>query len=148
MINYLDFMNIAIEKAKIGLKTGGIPIGAILVLHDNIIGVGRNRRVQKDNPILHAEMDCLQNVGRLKHYQDTILFTTLMPCYMCSGAIVQFGIKTVIVGESETFVGDKKFLTQHGVEVIDLNLTECKTMMTKFIINNEDLWNEDIGESK
>jgi cytosine/creatinine deaminase len=136
----------AIEEAKKGLSEGGIPIGSVLVKNDKIIGRGHNKRVQELNPILHAEIDCLQNAGRIGSYKDTVLYSTLMPCYLCSGAIVQFGIKRVYAGESETFPGDKEFLQSHGVEVTDLNIEECKKLMKNFIKNNPVLWNEDIGE--
>jgi cytosine/creatinine deaminase len=136
----------AIEEAKKGLSEGGIPIGSVLVKNDKIIGRGHNKRVQKLNPILHAEIDCLQNAGRIGSYKDTILYSTLMPCYLCSGAIVQFGINKVYAGESETFPGAKEFLQSHGVEVIDLDIEECKELMRNFIKNNPVLWNEDIGE--
>jgi cytosine deaminase len=140
------FMQAAIDEAKKGLAQGGIPIGSVLVKDGKIIGGGHNKRVQELNPILHAEIDCLQNAGRIGSYKDTILYSTLMPCYLCSGAIVQFGIKKVYAGESETFPGGKEFMESHGVEVIDLNLEECKELMRNFIKNNPVLWNEDIGE--
>lgn len=136
----------AIEEAKKGLSEGGIPIGSVLVKGEKIIGRGHNKRVQELNPILHAEIDCLQNAGRIGSYKDTILYSTLMPCYLCSGAIVQFGIKKVYAGESETFPGAKEFMQSQGVEVIDLNIEECKELMRNFIKNNPILWNEDIGE--
>jgi cytosine/creatinine deaminase len=136
----------AIEEAKKGLLEGGIPIGSVLVKNGKIIGRGHNKRVQELNPILHAEIDCLQNAGRIGSYKDTVLYSTLMPCYLCSGAIVQFGIKKVYTGESETFPGAKEFLQSHGVEVINLNIVECKELMRNFIKNNPVLWNEDIGE--
>jgi len=140
------FMEEAIKEAKKGLKEHGIPIGSVLVKDDKIIGRGHNRRVQKGNPIAHAEIDCLQNAGRIGTYKDTILYSTLMPCYLCGGAVVQFGINKVIVGESKTFSGSKDFIESHGVEVIDLDLAECKDLMTKFIQENPHLWNEDIGK--
>jgi cytosine deaminase len=117
-----------------------------LVRRGKIIGRGHNKRVQDNDPILHAEIDCLSNAGRLGTYKDTVLYSTLMPCYLCAGAIVQFGIKKIIVGESETFAGAKEFMESHGVEVTDLNVDECKQLMKDFIINNPDLWKEDIGE--
>ena len=141
-----EYILAAIEEAKKGLSEGGIPIGSVLVKDGKIIGRGHNKRVQDSNPILHAEIDCLQNAGRIGTYKDTILYSTLMPCYLCSGAIVQFGIKKVYAGESETFPGAKEFMESHGVEVIDLNIGECKEMMRNFIGNNPKLWNEDIGE--
>lgn len=138
-------MEQAILEAKKGLAEGGIPIGSVLVKDDKIIGRGHNQREQKKNPILHAEIHCLQNAGRIGRYADTILYSTLMPCYLCAGAAVQFGIKKVIVGESTTFAGAKEFMQSHGIEVIDLDLDECKEIMTEFIKNNPELWNEDIG---
>ena len=140
------FMHAAIEEAKLGLKEGGIPIGSVLVKDNKIVGRGHNRRVQQDNPIIHAEIDCLQNAGRIKTYKGTILYSTLMPCYLCAGAVVQFGIKKVFAGESKTFPGAKDFMQSHGVEVIDLDLQECKDLMAQFIQKNPALWQEDIGE--
>jgi len=139
-------MQAAIDEAAKGLADGGIPIGSVLVKDGEIIGRGHNQRVQKKSPILHAEIDCLENAGRVGSYKDTILYSTLMPCYLCSGAVVQFGIKKVIVGESETFPGGPEFMNSHGVEVINLNLDICKNMMKKFIAENPKLWFEDIGE--
>ncbi|MFA6583443.1 MAG: nucleoside deaminase [Elusimicrobiaceae bacterium] len=139
------FMQAAIEEARQGLKEGGIPIGAVLVKEGKIIGRGHNQRVQKDAPILHAEIDCLQNAGRIGTYRGTTLYSTLSPCYLCSGAVVQFGIKKVVIGENETFAGAPEFLAQHGVEVVNLNLPECKDMMKKFIAEKPQLWFEDIG---
>jgi len=141
-----DFMQAAINEALTGLEKGGIPIGSVLVKNGQIIGRGYNKRVQELNPILHAEIDCLQNAGRIGSYKDTVLYSTLMPCYLCGGAIVQFGIKKVYAGESETFPGSREFLESKGVEVIDLNLDECKEMMKKFISGNPALWSEDIGK--
>jgi cytosine deaminase len=116
------------------------------VKDDKIIGRGNNERVQQEDQIMHAEIDCLRNAGRIGRYDETVLYSTLMPCYLCAGAVVQFGIKRVIVGESETFSGVKEFLESHGVEVIDLNLDECKQLMKNFIRNRPELWKEDIGE--
>jgi cytosine deaminase len=140
------FMKAAINEARKGLAEGGIPIGSVIARKGKIIGRGHNKRVQEKDPILHAEIDCLRNAGRIGSYKDTVLYSTLMPCYLCAGAIVQFGIKKVIAGESETFEGAREFMESHGVEVIDLNLDECKQLMRKFIENNPDLWKEDIGE--
>jgi creatinine deaminase len=140
------FMKAAINEARKGLKEGGIPIGSVLVRKGEIIGRGHNKRVQDNDPILHAEIDCLRNAGRMGAYKDTVLYSTLMPCYLCAGAIVQFGIRKVIAGESETFAGAREFMESHSVEVIDLNLDECKQLMKDFIISNPDLWKEDIGE--
>lgn len=141
-----EFMKLAIDEAKKGLSEGGIPIGSVLVRNGKLIASGHNKRVQEKNPILHGEMDCLNNAGRIGTYKDTTIYSTLMPCYMCAGTIVQFKIKKVIVGESKNFSGAKEFMQQHGVEVIDLNLRECIEMMEGFIEKNPELWNEDIGE--
>jgi cytosine deaminase len=140
------FMREAIEEAKKGLDEGGIPIGSVLVRNNVILGRGHNRRVQKGDPIIHAEIDCLRNAGRIGTYRDAVLYSTLMPCYLCAGAAVQFGIKKVIVGESRNFAGARAFMEEHGIEVIDLDLDECVTMMQEFILQNPRLWNEDIGE--
>jgi cytosine/creatinine deaminase len=141
-----NFMEVAIEEAKKGLHSGGIPIGSVLVKENEIIGRGHNQRVQKKDPILHAEIDCLRNAGRIGNYRGTTLYSTLCPCYLCAGAVVQFGIKKVMVGESETFPGATEFMESHGVEVINLDLEECKSLMQEFIQKNPELWNEDIGQ--
>ena len=138
-------MQVAIDEAKQGRKEGGIPIGSALMRDGKLIASGHNKRVQNGDPMAHAEIDCLQNAGRIGHYRGTTLYSTLMPCYLCSGAVVQFGIKKVIVGESRTFPGGKEFMESHGVEVIDLDLPECVEMMSKFIEEEPELWNEDIG---
>jgi len=140
------FMQAAIVEARKGQRAGGIPIGSVLVKDDQIAGRGHNRRVQDGDPIMHAEIHCLQNAGRVGSYAGTTLYSTLMPCYLCAGAVVQFGIKKVIVGEGETFDGAEEFMRAHGVEVINLDLDECKQMMYAFIENNPKLWSEDIGE--
>jgi cytosine deaminase len=141
-----NFIQAAIDEAKIGLGENGIPIGSVLVKDGKIVGRGHNKRVQDNDPITHAEIDCLRNAGRVGSYKGAVLFSTLMPCYLCAGAVVQFGIKKVYAGESETFSGAKEFMESHGVEVIDLDNEECKKMMTDFIAANPTLWNEDIGE--
>ena len=141
-----EFMNAAIEEAKNSLQEGGIPIGAVLVRDGKIIGRGHNRRVQNSDPLAHAEIECLRNAGRIGSYSGTILFSTLIPCYLCSGAVVQFGIEKVIVGESRTFKGDTEFLKDHWVEVEDWDVQECIDMMKDFIKNNPTLWDEDIGK--
>ncbi len=141
-----EFMTAAIDEAKTGLSERGIPIGSILVKDGKIVGRGHNKRVQDGDPITHAEIDCLRNAGRVGSYKGTVLYSTLMPCYLCAGAVVQFGIKKVIVGESKTFPGAKEFMESHGVEVIDLNNEECIHLMEDFIEKNPTLWNEDIGE--
>jgi cytosine deaminase len=139
------FMRAAIEEARKGLREGGIPIGSILVKGGRIVGRGHNRRVQENDPIMHAEIDCLRNAGRIGSYLGTTLYSTLMPCYLCAGAVVQFGIRKVIVGESVNFSGARKFMESHGVEVIDLDLKECKKLMQDFIKSKPELWKEDIG---
>ena len=141
-----DFMKLAIEEAKIGLREGGIPIGSVLVKDGRVIARGHNKRVQENDPILHAEIDCLRQAGRIGNYVGTTIYSTLMPCYLCAGAIVQFAIMKVIAGESENFSGARKFMEEHGIEVIDLNLDECKKLMRDFIQSNLRLWNEDIGK--
>jgi cytosine/creatinine deaminase len=140
------FMQEAIEEARKGRSEGGIPIGSVLVRNNIIIGRGHNRRVQEGDPVIHAEIDCLRNAGRIGTYRDAVLYSTLMPCYLCAGAAVQFGIKKVIAGESRNFSGAREFMEEHGIEVIDLDLDECVTMMQEFIAQNPRLWNEDIGE--
>lgn len=139
------FLQSAIEEARKSLSEGGIPIGSVLVRDGKIIGRGHNRRVQNEDPMAHAEIVCLQNAGRIGNYKNTILYSTLMPCYLCSGAVVQFGIKKIVVGESVTFPGAPDFMRLHGVDVTDLNNTECIALMQSFIHNNPKLWNEDIG---
>ena len=141
-----QFMQSAIEQAQKSLQEGGIPIGSVLVRNGEIIGRGHNKRVQQQNPILHGEMDCLNNAGRFGSYKNTIIYSTLMPCYMCAGTIVQFNIPQVIVGESRTFAGAREFMESNGVKVIDLDLQQCVRMMEKFINEKPELWNEDIGE--
>lgn len=140
------FMQAAIDEAKKGLSEKGIPIGSVLIKSNEIIGRGHNRRVQENDPIIHAEIDCLRNAGRVGSYKGTTLYSTLMPCYLCSGAVVQFGIKKVIVGESETFAGAPEFMRSHGVEVVNLDIEECKVMMREFIKDHSALWSEDIGK--
>jgi cytosine deaminase len=141
-----EFIKAAIEEARQGLKEGGIPIGSVLVKDGVIIGRGHNKRVQNNDPIRHAEIDCLMNAGRVGSYKGMVLYSTLMPCYLCTGAIIQFNIKKVVAGESKTFQGARDLLESKGVEVIDLNLPECIEIMEDFIKKNPELWNEDIGE--
>src|SRR5579862_8630243 len=141
-----SFMLAAIEEARAGLREGGLPIGSVLVRNGQIIGRGHNRRVQRGDPMAHAEIDCLSNAGRQKTYHDTILYSTLMPCFLCSGAAVQFGVKKVIAGESVNFPGSPDFLRGHGVEVVDLHDDTCINMMSQFIQEHPELWNEDIGK--
>ena len=146
------FLRAAIDEAKKGLSEGGLPIGSVLVRNGQINGRGHNRRVQNNNPMAHAEIDCLTNAGRQKSYKDTVLYSTLMPCYLCSGAAVQFGVPKVIVGESVNFPGgdakcgrSPEFMRSAGIEVIDLHDEECIEMMSRFIREHPELWNEDIG---
>jgi cytosine deaminase len=140
-----EFMRAAIEQARKSLTEGGIPIGSALVLENQLIAVGHNKRVQENDPVTHAEIDCLRQAGRIGGFQRAVLYSTLMPCYLCAGAVVQFGIRKVVVGESRTFAGAADFMRSHGVEVIDLDLPECVEMMRTFIAENPALWNEDIG---
>jgi cytosine deaminase len=143
-----EFMRAAIDEAKMGLAEGGIPIGSVLVIDGKIVGRGHNRRIQKGSAILHAEMDCLENAGRLtaKDYRKSVLFSTLSPCDMCSGAVLLYRIPKVIVGENVTFQGPEEYLRERGVDVTVLNDPECIEIMEKFIKDNPTLWNEDIGE--
>ncbi|MDD5418595.1 MAG: nucleoside deaminase [Methanomicrobiaceae archaeon] len=138
-------MKRALDEARAGLREGGIPIGSVLARDGRILGQGRNRRVQQNDPVLHAEIDCLRNAGRIGSYRGTVLYSTLMPCYLCAGAAVQFGIAKVVAGESENFGGARDLLESHGIEVIDLDLEECKQMMRRFIEEHPDIWFEDIG---
>jgi len=143
------FMRAAIEEAQQGRAEGGIPIGSVLAYRDKIIGRGHNRRVQKRSAILHGEMDALENAGRqpASVYRESVLYTTLSPCAMCSGAILLYGIPHVIVGENETFLGEEELLRSHGVKMEVLQDPACIAMMREFIKENRELWNEDIGES-
>jgi len=141
------FLQAAIEEAKLGLAEGGIPIGSVIVHGDKIIGRGHNRRVQKASSILHGEMDALENAGRQTAavYRQCVLYTTLSPCSMCSGAILLYGIPRVIIGENKTFMGEEDRLRSRGVAVEVVQSNECIRMMQEFISKNPKLWNEDIG---
>ncbi len=145
---HAQFIQAAIDEARKGLAAGGIPIGSVLVINGKIVGRGHNQRVQSGSAVLHAEMDCLENAGRLtaRDYQQATIYSTLSPCDMCSGAILLYKIPTVVIGESQTFQGPEAHLRARGVELIQLNNTECIEMMRRFIVNNDTLWNEDIGE--
>jgi cytosine/creatinine deaminase len=148
-MNCMDpFMQAAVEEAKQGLAEGGIPIGSVLVHNGKIIGRGHNRRVQKGSTTLHGEMDALENAGRqsAKVYQESVIYTTLSPCPMCSGAILLYGIPKVVIGENQTFLGDEAHLLSRGVELEVVNSPECVELMTNFIADKPELWNEDIGE--
>ncbi len=148
MSNHGKFMQAAIEQALQGRAEGGIPIGSVLVLDGKIIGRGHNQRVQQGSAIRHAEMDCLENVGRLKaaDYRRAILYSTLSPCDMCSGAVLLYGIGHVVVGENKTFQGPEAYVRSRGVIVDVLDNAECVAMMDSFIAAEPALWNEDIGE--
>ncbi|GAA5443416.1 tRNA-specific adenosine deaminase [Microbulbifer sp. NBRC 101763] len=142
------FMQAAIEEARKGLATGGVPIGSVIVLNDEIIGRGHNQRIQQDSVIKHAEMDALENTGRLRaaDYQKCTLYTTLSPCSMCSGAIRLYGIKNIVIGENKTFQGDESLLKSEGVSLVVLNNLECIDLMNQFIQQHPEIWHEDIGE--
>lgn len=142
-----EFMAAALEEARQGLAEGGIPIGSVLVLDGKIVGRGHNRRVQKGSAILHAEMDCLENAGRLKarDYQRSVIYSTLSPCDMCSGTVLLYKIPKVIIGENKTFQGPEEYVRSRGVELVILNLEECISLMEAFIAARPELWNEDIG---
>lgn len=142
------FLQAAIEEAQTGLREGGIPIGSVLIYQGKILGRGHNKRVQQKSVTLHGEMDALENAGRqpASVYRESILYTTLSPCPMCSGAILLYGIPKVIIGENQTFMGSEQLLREHGVEVIVENDPTCIQMMEEFIAKNPALWNEDIGE--
>ena len=145
--NHEQMLNVAIQEARKGLDEGGIPIGAALFHADGtLLGKGRNRRIQKDDPSLHGETDAFRNAGRQRSYFNTIMVTTLAPCWYCSGLIRQFKIKTVVVGESVNFSGGVEWLKQHGVEVIDLQSETCIAMLANYIRDNQEIWNEDIGK--
>lgn len=143
-----QFMRAALEEAQTGLAEGGIPIGSVIVHDGKIIGRGHNRRVQKGSAILHGEMDALENAGRRSAsvYRQCVLYTTLSPCSMCSGAILLYGIPRVIVGENSTFMGEEELLRSRGVIVEVLQDEQCIRMMEEFIRTKPELWNEDIGE--
>jgi creatinine deaminase len=142
------FMLAAIEQAKKSLAEGGIPIGSVLVIDGEIVGRGHNQRVQKGSCVLHAEMDCLENAGRLaaKDYQRAVLYSTLSPCDMCSGTVLLYGIPKVVVGENRTFQGPEGYVKSRGVELIVQDNAECVQLMQDFIATKPELWNEDIGE--
>ncbi len=142
------FMQAAIEEAQLGLAEGGIPIGSVLVHDGRIIGRGHNRRVQEGSVIKHGEMDALENAGRqpASLYREAVLYTTLSPCPMCSGAILLYGIRKVIVGENQTFMGDEELLRARGVQVDVVQDHTCVALMQQFIADQPQLWNEDIGE--
>ncbi|MCB0073209.1 MAG: nucleoside deaminase [Caldilineaceae bacterium] len=142
------FMDAAIEEARKGLAEGGIPIGSVLVIDGEIVGRGHNRRVQKGSAILHAEMDALENAGRLaaKDYQRATLYSTLSPCDMCSGTALLYKIPKIVIGENKTFQGPETYVRSRGVDLVILDDPECIALMEEFIAARPELWNEDIGE--
>ena len=148
MLNDIDrkFIRLAYDEANAGFDEGGCPIGSVLAEGQRLIAQGRNQRVQKGNPIAHGEMDCLKNAGRQKSYRNMTLYTSLSPCMMCSGTIIQFGIPRVVVGENVNFGGNEEFLRERGVEVIVVNDTDCIDLMKRFILEKPELWAEDIAE--
>jgi cytosine deaminase len=141
-------LDAAIAEARQGLAEGGIPIGSVLVIDGKVVGRGHNRRVQRGSAVLHAEMDCLENAGRLKaaDYRRSVLFSTLSPCDMCSGAVLLYGIPHVVIGENRTFRGPEDYVRSRGVRLDVLDDPECVRLMQEFIARNPELWNEDIGE--
>jgi cytosine/creatinine deaminase len=146
-IDYEAMLAVAIAEARLGLSEGGIPIGAALFREDGtLLGRGHNRRVQENDPSVHAETDAFRKAGRQRSYRDTIMVTTLAPCWYCSGLVIQFGIGTVVAGESRTFQGGAEWLRERGVKVVDLNSGECVQMLAEYIEAHPDVWHEDIGE--
>lgn len=142
------FMQLALEEAKKGFDEGGVPVGAVMVENGEVIGRGRNRRVQEGNPVSHGETDCMKNAGRRPDYSNVTMYTTLSPCMMCAGTIVQFGIGRVVVGEEENFPGNIEFLMSRGVDVTLLDDQDCKDLMARFIRERPELWYEDIAEKR
>lgn len=142
------FLGIALAEAEMGLADGGLPIGSVLARNGELVASGHNQRVQQGDPIAHGEMDCLRKAGRQRSYRDTVLYTTLSPCMMCSGTIIQFGIPRVVIGEAETFAGNIDFLRQNGVEVLLMDDEGCKDVMRRFLSSpeNRQIWLEDIAE--
>ena len=146
-MNREQMLSVALEEARTGRAEGGIPIGAALFAADGtLLGSGHNRRVQSGDPSAHAEVDAFKAAGRRRSYRDTVMVTTLSPCWYCSGLVRQFGIPTVVVGESRTFQGGADWLREAGVEVIDLDSDECARLLGDFIAERPDVWDEDIGE--
>jgi len=141
------FLALAVEQARLGLAEGGIPIGAVLVVDGEVVGAGRNRRVQLGSAIRHGETDCLENAGRLPAatYARSTMYTTLSPCDMCTGAILLYGIPRVVLGENTTFLGGEDLLRSRGVEVVDVASQECRELMASFVAEHPELWHEDIG---
>jgi creatinine deaminase len=144
---YRAMLEVALEEARTGRSEGGVPIGAALFDGDGkLLASGRNRRVQQDDPSVHGETDAFRRAGRQRSYKDKVMVTTLAPCWYCSGLIRQFGIRTLVVGESRNFTGGVEWLKELGVKVIDLDSQECSDLLTGFIAEHPEIWNEDIGE--
>jgi cytosine deaminase len=148
MLNETDrkFLRVAYEEAKAGFDEGGCPIGSVLARGDVLVSQGRNQRVQQGDPIAHGEMDALRKAGRQRSYRDMTIYTSLSPCMMCSGTIIQFGIPRVVIGENATFGGNEDFLRSRGIEVLIADDPDCIALMTRFIADKPELWNEDIAE--
>jgi cytosine deaminase len=146
-MDYGAMLEVAIDEARLGLSEGGVPIGAALFDGSgNLLGRGRNRRVQEGDPSVHGETDAFRKAGRQRSYRDKVMVTTLAPCWYCSGLVKQFGIGTVVVGESETFQGGIEWLRSEGVNVVEMDSEECKSLLGRFIETHPEVWNEDIGE--
>ena len=141
------FMRLAYEEAETGYVEGGVPVGAVMVEDGVVVGRGHNRRVQDDNPVSHGETDCMKNAGRRPDYSKVTMYTTLSPCMMCSGTIIQFSIPRVVIAENTTFGGNEVFLRERGVEVIVADDPDCIALMRRFIEEEPELWNEDIAET-
>lgn len=141
----VEFLRQAYEQALKGYQQGGAPIGAVMVRDGEVIARGRNKRIQEGDPVMHGETDCLREAGLLDHYDHIDLYTTLSPCMMCTGAILHFGIKRVVVGEDVNFAGNIDFLREHDVEVVIMDDEDCKLLMSRFIHERPDIWNEDIA---
>lgn len=142
----LTFLKVALEEAQKSYDEGGLPIGSVLVEAGAVVARGHNQRVQQGDPIAHGEMDCLRKAGRRPHYRKTTIYTTLSPCMMCTGAILQFGIPRVVIGERENFDGNAELLAERGVAVVLLDDPDCKALMARFIREHPEVWNEDIAE--
>jgi len=146
-MDYQSMLAVALNEARLGAAEGGVPIGAALFHRDGtLLGQGRNRRVQESDPSVHAETDAFRKAGRQRRYQDTVMVTTLAPCWYCSGLIIQFRIARVVIGESRTFQGGLDWLRERGVEIIDMDSSECAALLAGFVRRQPDLWLEDIGE--
>jgi len=146
--DHQSFMRMALEEARASYDAGGVPVGAVMVENGEVIGRGHNRRVQDSNPVSHGETDCMKNAGRRPSYSSVTLYTTLSPCMMCTGTVIQFGIRQVVIGEDQNFSGNVELLRERGVDVLVLDDAECKALMSRFIAECPDLWYEDIAEEQ